>query len=240
MMPEDFKQEKVEGQVGCRAEVVVRNNLQKREVKLPGIKAKIVIKVKDKDGNIVSQKELPANSFVLNFMKMLYAVFRVTSVGTKDVNGNDTTMRLTIIRETRTYEVEYHTTTRTVELAGFQAWAIKEDDSHGIQIGTGTTPVSPDDYALTSKVPNGIGEGKMLYLDCNVSSTLVTGNTAHIEIKRSFLNYSGSTITVTEIGLVVKQFSPETCFLIIRDLIEATDVPNNYGMDVSYIIEVSV
>ncbi|MHA1614180.1 MAG: hypothetical protein ACTSYJ_05000 [Candidatus Thorarchaeota archaeon] len=240
MTPEEFSIEKGDGKIGCRAEVVVKNNLQKKKVELHGLKAKIVIKVKDEEENVVSKSEFPANSFLLNFMRMLYTVFTASPITAKDTNGNDVSMKLTRVQKTQTYTVEYKTLQKQYEQAGFHAWAIKEDDTHGILIGIGTETVTPNDYQMSNKIPNGLESGKMLYLESSVGDLVVVGNSAHIELKRSFLNYSGATITLTEIGLAVKQFSPEANILVIRDQIEPTDVQNNYGVDVSYVIEVTV
>jgi len=231
---------KSRGNIGSSVKLTIRDKPQKCEVRLHGLKAKILVKVKDENEKVVSEKIYPANSFLLNFMKMLYSVFTASSITAKDTNGNDVSMHFTEVQVSKSYEVEFRKTTRTVNLSGFQAWAIKEDDSHGIQIGTGTTSVSPDDYKLESQIPSGIGSGKMLYLSSEIKNVQVVGNTAHIELKRTFLNYSGHKITVNEVGLAVKQFSPETNILVIRDVVEATEVPNNYGLDISYVIEIAV
>jgi len=231
---------KSEGNIGSSVKLAIRDKPQKCEVRLHGLKAKILVKVKDENEKVVSEKIYPANSFLLNFMKMLYSVFTASSITAKDTNGNDVSMHFTEVQVSKSYEVEFRTTTRTVNLSGFQAWAIKEDDSHGIQIGTGTKTVSPDDYKLESQIPNGIGYGRMLYLSSEIKNVQVVRNSAHIELKRTFLNYSGDKITVNEVGLAVKQFSPETNILVIRDLVEATEVPNNYGLDISYVIEITI
>ena len=231
---------KSEGNIGSSVKLAIRDKPQKCEVRLHGLKAKILVKVKDENEKVVSEKIYPANSFLLNFMRMLYSVFTASSITAKDTNGNDISMHFTEVKKHEYYKIEYREIERDVYKSGFQAWAIKEDDSHGIQIGTGTTSVSPDDYKLESQIPNGVGSGKMLYLSSEIKNVQVVGNSAHLELRRTFLNYSGDKITVNEVGLAVKQFSPETNILVIRDVVEATEVPNNYGLDVSYIIEVTV
>ena len=240
MNVEDLIKSESKGNLGSSVKLAIKDKPQKCEIELHGLKAKILVKVKDEKENIVTEKTYPANSFLLNFMRMLYSVFTASSIKAKDMNGNDIDMHLTEVQVSKSYEIEFRTISRTVNLSGFQAWALKEDDSHGILIGTGTAPVSEDDYKLESQIPSGIGSGKMLYLSSEIKNVQVVGNSAHLELKRTFLNYSGNKITVTEVGLAVRQFSPETNILVIRDLVEATDVPNNYGLDVSYIIEVSV
>lgn len=228
------------GSLGATPNVEVSNKTQKREVQLKGIQASIILTLKDKDNNPVKQTELPAHSFVLNFMRLLWAVFKASSITAKNTAGANVTAQLTRIRQHIRYEIEYHITEYYRESAGFHAWASKEDDSHGILIGSGTTSVSPDDYALASKIPNGLETGKMLYLSGEVSDTYVVGNEAHLFIKRSFINHSGATIYVRELGVAVRQFSPQADILIIRDVIIEQEVPNDYTLDVTYTIEVSI
>jgi len=229
-----------EGNIGSSVRLAIRDKPQKCEVRLHGLKAKILVKVKDENEKVVSEKIYPANSFLLNFMRMLYSVFTASSIKAKDTEGNDVDMHFTEVQVSKSYEIEFRTISKTANLSGFHAWAIKEDDSHGILIGTGTKTISPDDYKLESQIPNGIDLGKMLYLSSEIKNVQVVGNSAHVELKRTFLNYSGDKITVTEVGLAVRQFSPETNILVIRDVVEAIDVPNNYGLDVSYVIEITV
>ena len=156
------------------------------------------------------------------------------------MNGDNITTMLCKVKKTVSYTVEYHETRYERTLAGYQAWALKEDDSHGILVGTGTKTVEADDYALESKVPNGVGSGMMLYLSSDVENVEVVGNEARLVLKRSFINHSGADITINEVGLVVRQFCPEDNILVIRDLIEPITVPNDYTLDVQYTLIISV
>ena len=229
-----------QGKIGVSVDTSVGQELKKQGVELKGVKASIVVTLKDKNNNVVMQKEYPANSFLLNFMRILYAVLTVSSYNAKNMNGDSITTMLCKTKKTVRYTVEYREIEYERILAGYQAWALKEDDTHGILIGIGTKIVDAEDYALESKVPNGIGSGKMLYMSSEVGNVKVVGNDARLELKRSFINHSGADITVTEVGLAIKQFCPEDNILVIRDTIEPITVPNNYTLDVQYTIIISV
>lgn len=76
-------------------------------------------------------------------------------------------------------------------------------DDRGIVIGTSSTSPSFADYALGSKISNGSNSGEMIYgsstASTNVSNT--TTNTTEWYITRWFKNESGSSISVSEVGL---------------------------------------
>jgi len=216
---------------GIELSMTIEKQMQKQQVEMKGISMEIDITLKDEKGNIVNQVKAPGNSFLLNFMRMLYAVLRATSYGAFACER---------VKTTESYTIEGQTTQYSRELAGIQAWAIKEDDSHGIVIGTGTKTVAPDDAWLDSQIKNGFSSGQMLYLASDVSNTEIVGSDAHIYLKRSFINHSGSDITVTESGVAVWNVSPSSYQLIIRDLIPPVNVPNDYTLDVQYTISVLI
>lgn len=231
MTREQLERRWLETGIGTALAVSIDNRLQGYVDELKGISMEISITLKDEKGNVVKRFRTPGNSFLLNFMKMLYAIMRATSYGGFACER---------IKSTERYTVEYRTIEYTREIAGIHAWAMKEDDTHGILIGNGTKEVSPNDTWLASQIKNGLGPGQMLYLASDVSSTEVSGNEAHIFLKRSFINHSGGDITVTELGVAVWNVNPSANLLIIRDLVLPFNVPNNYTLDVQYTISVSV
>jgi hypothetical protein len=231
MTKDPIKQRWAEGGIGADVSMTVSNCMQKYYEELKGISLDIDLVLKDKDGNVVKKVRTPGNSFLLNFMNMLYAVLTATAF------ANFASER---IRTTPSYTVEGRQIQYTRELAGIQAWAPKEDDTHGVLIGSGTSAVTPNDTWLASQIKNGLGSGQMLYLFSEVDATTVAGTSAYITLRRSFINHSGNDITITELGVVVWNVNPSSYLLIIRDLIPPIDVPNDYTLDVQYTISVSV
>jgi len=206
----------------------------KRVTRAHNLSLLLSLELKDEEENTVYRRNIEARSFLLNFINMLMAWLTASSRPGKDVNGNTVDLRLSWDQRTVSFLVEGRTIGYTITVAGEQAWALKEDDTHGILVGTGNKPVEFTDYRLENKIPNGLGPGKMLYLSCDVGPTTVAADMAFINIARGFINNSGSDITVREVGLAVHQISPDADILIIRDLIGETVVPNGYLLQVTY------
>ncbi|MHC1593716.1 MAG: hypothetical protein ACXQT2_00160 [Methanotrichaceae archaeon] len=205
-----------------------------------GIYSRLRIGLFDERKRLVEEKELDSHSFLFNFMVLLYNMLTNQLAQAKDIDGNAVTPRLQRKTISISYEVEGKTTSYSKTIAGWQAWALKEDDSHGILIGKGTDTVTPYDYKLADQIPNGLGSGRMLYFDCVVKTHEVLGDIAKLDIERRFANFSGETITVTEVGLAVYDVSSGKVILIIRDLIESIEVPDSYTLKVTYTISVRV
>jgi len=75
------------------------------------------------------------------------------------------------------------------------------DDTNGIWVGSGSTPVSPTDYKLASKIPHGTGAGQLDYEPQSVTASY-TDTQSYVEISRAFVNRTSDNITVAEVGLV--------------------------------------
>jgi len=112
----------------------------------------------------------------------------------------------------------------------------------GIQIGTGTTPPTPNDTALTDPIANGSGAGQMTYPSSpNFTSPVVNGNTSTMTIQSTITNNSGSPITVTEVGLLSQNTSSEQLEgLLTHDLLSSpVTVPNGTAITITYTISVT-
>jgi len=95
------------------------------------------------------------------------------------------------------------------------------NSTYGIQVGTGSTAVSEDDYQLATQIAHEAGAGQLYYQACTVTGpTAITGGYREA-IARQFDNSSGGSITVEEVGLAIL-FSDSTptshAGLILRDL----------------------
>ena len=240
MNVDDHVKSSGQSSLGLSTRLNVNYKMQKRQVEIKGLHASIKLTLKDKDEKTVVEKDLPANSFVLNFMRLLYTAMTASTHNVTDTNGSVVTAKLAKIEQHVHYEVEYKETEYDRYIAGYHAWAPKEDDSHGVMVGGGTTTVTEEDYRLEAKIPNGLGSGQMIYLYSRVGETQTVGNEAHLFITRSFINHSGDSIMVREVGVAVMQVSPIANILIIRDLVEETEVPNDYTLDVQYTLEITV
>jgi len=144
-------------------------------------KTKKIIKVIPMRRKILERE---AHSFVVNFFKILRTILadlEETGVG---VDGSS---------------VAIHDTD---DLGLYRVIAEGGDDSYGIVVGTGTTPPTPDDYTLESKIPHGTGAGQLSYGETGVSAVSAKDNNIYLYIDRTFTNLSGADIDISEVGLI--------------------------------------
>jgi len=83
--------------------------------------------------------------------------------------------------------------------------AVITDDSMGILVGTGTTGFTSTDTALATKIAHGTGAGQLEYGVCPDTSTTTepatVGDKTSMKIARNFINNSGASITIKEVGI---------------------------------------
>jgi hypothetical protein len=73
-----------------------------------------------------------------------------------------------------------------------------------IQVGSGTQSNPYSAYSLASPIANGSGAGQLVYGQPSIPSNItVSGSEAYFTISQTFNNSSGSTITITEVGIIV-------------------------------------
>jgi len=215
------------------------------------IDMRLTIIVKDKNGKIIKQHKQHSHSFLMNFM---------ATIATEMLNPYGNLNNYYYFRITNgTWYSWDNVNTEIHEI--FQAMDGANDSTYGIVVGTGTTPPTPNDFALENQIVNGTGTGQLVYNAVTISpaggtspisaqSTTPTsgvltpsGNTTSIQISRTFQNQSGASITVSEVGIISKaQSYPNVTvtLLIIHDLLSsAITIPNNGVMAITYTISVT-
>jgi len=183
------------------------------------VKAYLKIKVINEKGKCIYYRRYRSRSFVANFINALYTLLSGQSVTNVNTGGS-------------TYS------TSTGSQIGVTASS--NDDSYGIQIGTGTTAPAITDFSLTQLIPNGTSAGQMQYGAVTVMSPVIntTNNTGYITVTRAFTNNSGGSITVSEVGLVAIYSFNKT--LIIHDLLPTPiTVPNGSTLSIAYEIQIA-
>jgi len=160
----------------------------KRDDDLSGvqIRATITFKITDANGTVVKEWTEPAHSLNTNFANIIYALWNASTIGVSDIGGNNI----------------------VINGASGGTWSLNAPsgiNTYGIVIGSGasagSTP-SPSAYKLVAQIPNGINSGQIEYGAVTINLPTLSGQTTSFTISRSFINVSGATLTVTEIGLV--------------------------------------
>jgi len=189
----------------------------------------------NKKGELIKEQYFKSKSFLLHYARMIGVLFGYRTDSVLDEGGTSKTIWGYIPDGSSAYGCFYN-----------RVNAGDNDASYGIVVGSGDTPVSTEDYALASKIEHGVGAGLLDYEPCSVSSvsyeTYPAPGWARIIISRSFVNLSGATITVREIGLMLYNrvryadtVRSNVKFLILRDVLPAPDdIPDGYTYSVSY------
>jgi len=138
-----------------------------------------------------------------------------------------------------TMRPDYYSTTEYT--SDFRSNADAEDDRFGILVGTGTKVPEPQDYNLEAKIPHGTATGQLSYGATSVGAVAVDAYESAFRIERTYANYSGADITVSEVGLANLWYGEKGgavytwFFLLIRDLLPTPDtIPDGYSYMVSY------
>jgi hypothetical protein len=189
------------------------------------VKAYLKIRVIDENGKCTYYRCYRSRSFVIGFLNAIFTNLSGQGVTNTNTSGSQ-------------YTTQYGD--RIFVNDG------SNDNNFGIQIGTGTTTPSIVDSRLSSLITNGTGAGQMQYGGDNVTGavTNTSNNTGYITVTRTFTNNSGSSITVSEVGLVAwtGNGSPQSnqYYLIIHDLLPTPiTVPNGSSLSISYEIQVA-
>ena len=112
-------------------------------------------------------------------------------------------------------------------------------DNAGIQVGTGNTAVTLTDYKLQTAVLHGTAAGKMLKHGTYTRNYVTGATTSSFDLECMFLNSSGGSITIKEVG--VYGYSSTYYFCVIRDVLASTvQVDDNEYLLVTYTIQVAV
>ena len=213
----------------------------------PCLSLKYKIVIKNKDGEIIKEYEKDARSFVKNFLMALYSSLINGTVSLVDVNGNTITNTGIIGVWSNNWCNSGRASwcnggTMKLGCAGYlELNAPEGNDSYGIVVGTGATPVSPDDYKLEQKIPHGSGDNQLYYQKTSVGKPNVSDGKVKLTISRVFRNDGSVDLNINEVGLqvLVKDTSNNTyCVLIVRDVLPQTETIPGVGgvMIVTYSI----
>lgn len=180
--------------------------------------------VKDEKGEIISDTgEQRSHSFVLQFLEAFYAM------------ASETTYSITLIDST---ELDWSAAIAITMVGG------AGDVYTGIVVGTGTAAEANTDYAMSALIAHGTGAGQLQYGSQAFTAPAVAGSNVDFVTDRSFINGSGASISVTEIGVHVRPYGyagASYCRLAIRDLLSSSvAIGNGLTLTVQYILRTTV
>ncbi|GAH83419.1 unnamed protein product, partial [marine sediment metagenome] len=97
-----------------------------------------------------------------------------------------------------------------------------------------------ENFALDTKIADGAGGGQLSYQAVLLVAPHVDGANVDLHISRPFLNESGGTITVKEIGIIIRNSTDAKYHLILRDVVADEDVDDDFTLTVIYTLRTTV
>jgi len=188
-----------------------------------GLEAFIGIKVFDRDGKVIIRRKKRSRSFVRGFNHVLCAQMRSETTPAPAIQTRDTS--------------NVNQSIRTAN-SPFWADAPAGNTLYGIVVGTDSTPVDIEQYALVAKCTHGSGANQLVYQACTCTWLGVAAGAASFTVDRSMLNNSGAPVAVEEIGIYIESAKLGAVLIYImgmRDLYSLA-IPDGGGITVTYTI----
>lgn len=190
------------------------------------------------EGETLLRREERGHSWTRNAYNLVARILLGASLGSTFANGNIT------LKDSfgSVHSVNYFA------VAGSSAYGLGPGlavDTFGIQIGSGDTPFSFNDYILAAKISTGSSAGRLDY-----EAMAVPGyagmtyddptKTYSIPWVRHFNNNSGDTVTVKELGLVISTYTTYK-YLLARDVLDSPlAVPDHARLKATYTISITI
>jgi len=177
----------------------------------------------DPEGRLVADTGLvPSHSYVIQFLELIDAFFDVKDKTGTDVDGVESVLM----------DISDVLGSKGLVSAG------AGDDTYGVVVGTnaGVTAEDNENYALDTKIASGAGGAQLSYQAVTFVAPRVVGPNIDLDVSRAFLNESGGTITVKEIGIICKNSTDTKYHLLLRDVVSDQDVLDTETLTVVYVL----
>ena len=221
--------------------------------------ARLILERLDKDYRLLERREQPSKSFLKNFLSLLYCAHAqifdaapytmtditntartVDSQGYLNIYDRQSKANLRIGSSPGLSSVLCHSGAAALPLTG-----TIEGSKLGIQVGTGTTAVTPTDIALAIRVAHGRATGELEYGGCELINIVFANPNGEFTIRRYVTNSSGGSITVNEVGIyaVGTDYSASAAwaFCIARDIVSpGIAIANGELLRVTYVVQITV
>jgi len=187
---------------------------KKNRFELPRWKADVITQIDDEPPKVTP------NCFVKGWAACLFVNLAATNVtGILDIDGTSRTM----LNAPATMQIKPN----------------RADVGKGIIVGTGITAINVSDNKLTTPIANGSAAGQLRFGATHTTGIHGAADDCHYRVSSSFINTSGGSITVEEIGLVVNvSFSGggDTGFLVDHTL-STNVIADDAKLNVTYEIK---
>lgn len=199
------------------------------------------LKIKKQSVTVIDQR---SKSFVKAFVGLMARQWAQSSVVIAATNGDNETQSMIGFTFNCTSAGGYG---RQMGLNQESSNYWEDVDQLGVVIGSGTTTVAPDDYALGTQIRSGEKTGTILYCGTGVHglTTEDTGDTGSFKILGIFKNVSGASINVKEVGVyatgkIAAIVHPNAFnYCILHDNITTIALADGEFLEVEYTISIA-
>jgi len=221
--------------------------------------ARLILEMLDKDYRLLERREQPSKSFLKNFLSLLYCahaqIFDAAPYTMTDITNTARTIdsQGAVVADFRYSKANLKIGSGPGSsgescFTGRYVYVIQdtiEGSKLGIQVGTGTTAVTPTDIALATRVAHGRATGQLEYGGCELINIVFANPNGEFTIRRYVTNSSGGSITVNEVGIyaVGTDYSASAAwaFCIARDIVSpGIAIANGELLRVTYVPQITV
>jgi hypothetical protein len=162
---------------------------------IPTFNVYLIAIVRDSEGKIIrvhkQRSHSPTANFMGLFLPLSYYTKNNVSFTITNVTGGTCTYSPSL--SNTSYDIPYPSTDKNYPI--YVAM---------IQVGSGSQSNPYNAHSLAAPIANGSGAGQLVYQPVvPPSNIIVKGNTAYFTISQTFNNISGSTVTITEVGVIL-------------------------------------
>lgn len=189
----------------------------------------IMTTVKDKNGVITHCDRKRMDSWVDNFAAIFHLIVNMvfpTGAGHLPKNTSGVSMEsITCLGHT---------------YGGPTVPGISADDTRGIKVGTSDLAHDHTMVALTAPIAEGTGSGQLMHIAESAVSPVWNGSTKWTCSKsRDFINHSGASIIVKEIGIYHNDINAPNIFMLARDVVAPITVGDGSTLTVEYSFDIT-
>jgi len=155
----------------------------------------LTIIVRDKDGKVIKRYKQKSHSPTSNFIGIMLPATWYTTTGNTFtfISTSNSTYNYKPYGPNMSYGINYPNSN-----SNQQTYLIN------IMVGSGSQINTYNAYNLKAPITNGSGTGQLIYSTLNIPTGItINGNQAYFIVSQTFVNQSGNTVNITEVGIVI-------------------------------------
>ena len=208
---------------------------EREDIDSSTFKVYLIAIVKDSNGNVIQIHKQKSHSPTVNFIGLLLPLiwfnYNNSSYTITNTGGTTYSYKPQLVSSAACISYPSTVTNCPTYLAM-------------IQVGSGSQPNPSTATKLAAPISNGSGTGQLLYGAISIPSNVtVSGSSAYFYIAQTYINQSGGTINITEVGVILNLYTALSyqCstnvgqVLVWYDVLSsAISIPNNGSLTIYY------